>query len=83
MDAAERDPEFAELHRREVAARHQAGRDVIERAIGRGELPVGTDADEFLALITGPIFYRRLVTHGQVDAGFADAVVDRVLGAYG
>ena len=83
MDAAERDPEFAELHRREIAARHQVGHDVIGRAVQRGELPAGTDPDEVVALVTGPIFYRRLVTHGHVDRCFADAVVDRVLAAHG
>lgn len=82
MDAAERDREFADLHRREVAGRHQVVRDVIVRGIGRGELPRGTDPDEVLALVTGPVFYRRLIAHGTVDEHDAAAVVDRVLAAY-
>lgn len=83
MDAAERDPEFAELHRREVAGRHQVVRDVIVRGIGRGELPRDTDADEILSLLAGPLFYRRLISDGAVGDDFVQSVVDRVLRAYG
>jgi AcrR family transcriptional regulator len=82
VDAAERDPEFAALHRRELSGRHRVVTRVIRRGVERGELPGDTDVDEVLALVTGPVFYRRLVTHGRVDHHFAHAVVDRVLTAY-
>jgi len=82
MDAAARDEEFAALHRRELSGRHVVVRDVIARGITRGELPAGTDPEEVLTMVTGPVFYRCTVTHGEVDKHFTDLVVDRVLSAY-
>lgn len=82
IDAAERDPEFAELHRSEATTRHRVVRDVVVRGIERGELPSEVDPDEFLEFVTGPLFYRRWVSVGSVDPAFAFRVVDLVLAAY-
>ncbi|WP_433304117.1 TetR/AcrR family transcriptional regulator [Actinoplanes sp. CA-030573] len=82
IDAAERDAAFAALHRQEAAARHAVILQVIDRGIRRGELPAGTDAAEVLDLVAGPVFHRRAVSAGTVDAAFAERVVDRVLAAY-
>ncbi|HET6531950.1 MAG TPA: TetR/AcrR family transcriptional regulator [Actinoplanes sp.] len=82
IDAAERDPAFAALHRREAAARHAVIRAVITRGIRRGELPGDTDPADVLDLLAGPLFHRRAVSGGTVDAAFATRVVDRVLAAY-
>lgn len=79
--AAERDAAFAALHRNFVAAQHQVVRDVCLRGVGRGELPAGTDVDEVVVLLAGPLFYRRSVTHDRLDAGFSQRVVDVVLDA--
>lgn len=83
IDAAERDPAFAALHRREATQRHAVFRAVISRAVARGELPPGTDPDEVLDLLAGALFYRRWVTGGSVDRAFTARLVDRVLAAYG
>lgn len=83
MEAAERDPEVARLHRDEAATRHQVLRDAVVRGIDRGELPAGTDADAVVALVVGPVVYRRLVAGQQVDAEVAVAVVDQALRASG
>lgn len=82
VEAAERDPRFAELHRREASLRHRVVRDVLERGVARGELPPGTDPDDVLDLVTGPLFHRRWVSRGSVDPGFAVRVVDVVLAGY-
>ena len=85
IDAAERDPVFAALHHREAVARHQVVLDAIGRGVARGELPPGTDPDDVLDLLAGPVFYRRLVSASHrrpVDVAFACRVVDRVLAAY-
>lgn len=82
IDAAERDPAFAALHRREAAARHAVILAVIARGVRRGELPAGTEPAEVLDLIAGPLFHRRAVSQGSVDGRFATRVVDRVLAAY-
>ena len=82
MDAAERDPAFAALHAREAAQRHEVARAAITRGIDRGELPTGTDPGEVIDMLAGPVFYRRLVSAGAVDRGFAQRVVDHILAAY-
>ncbi len=79
MEAAERDPEVARLHRDEAAARHQVVRDAVVRGIGRGELPTGTDADTVVADVLGPVVYRRLVAGQVVDTAEAAGVVDRAI----
>jgi AcrR family transcriptional regulator len=43
IDAAERDPAYAHLHRREAEGRHGVIRAVIARGVARGKLPAGTD----------------------------------------
>ena len=82
MEAAERDPEVARLHRDEAAARHQVLRDAVVRGVGRGELSRGTDADEVVAAVVGPVVYRRLIAHEPVDAARVEAIVDRALRAW-
>ncbi len=82
IDAAERDPAFAALHHREATQRHQVVHTAIARGIARGELPRDTDPADVLDMVTGPLFYRRLVSAAAVDRAFAQRVVDRVLAAY-
>lgn len=82
MEAAERDPEVARVHRAEAASRHQVLRDAVVRGIGRGELPAGTDADAVVAQVVGPVVYRRLVAGQEAHADDAVAVVDRALHSF-
>ena len=82
IDAAERDPAFAALHRREARARHRVVLGVIARGVERGELPAGTDPGDVLDMLAGPVLHRRAVSTGRVSAAFAERVVDRVLTAY-
>ena len=48
---------------------------IIERAVGRGELPSDIDVDLLLDALIGPFVYRRLLTGGPIDA----TVVERLL----
>ncbi|AEV84449.1 TetR family transcriptional regulator [Actinoplanes sp. SE50] len=82
IDAAERDPAFAALHRRQAETRHRLILDVITRGIEKGELPADADPDELLDLLAGPVFHRRAVSGGRLDAAFAERVVDCVIAAY-
>lgn len=82
IDAAERDPAFAALHRREADQRHRVVLDVIARGVARGELPGGTDPAEVLDLLAGPLFHRRLISTPELTTAFAERVVDLVLRAY-
>ncbi|MFC0003813.1 TetR/AcrR family transcriptional regulator [Micromonospora siamensis] len=82
VDAAERDPEVAALHRREAEARHAVILRAVERGIGRGELPADTDPADVLDQLAGPLFYRRAVSGGALDRAFAERIVDRVLAGH-
>lgn len=79
MDAAARDPEFAKLHGRYAQQRHRAVRAVLERGVERGELSPDVDLDVALALLAGPVFYRRFVSSSPLDPTFGHQVVDVVL----
>ncbi|MFC4149849.1 TetR/AcrR family transcriptional regulator [Micromonospora mangrovi] len=82
IDAAERDPQLAALHRREAEARHAVILHAITRGIARGELPADTDPADVLDQLAGPLFHRRAVSGATLDAAFAERVVDGVLAAY-
>ncbi|MBB5475137.1 AcrR family transcriptional regulator [Cellulomonas hominis] len=81
VDAAERDPAFAEVHRAQAAARHHVVHDVLARAASRGEIPPDTDPAVVLDLLAGPVFHRRWVTRRPLDPAFTAAVVTAALAA--
>jgi AcrR family transcriptional regulator len=81
IDAAERDEAFAVFHHEEAVRRHQAVTTTIIRGVHRGELPPDCDPADVVDLLAGPVFYRRYVSQGAVDEGFASTVVDHVLTA--
>lgn len=82
IDAAERDPAFTALHRREALGRHHPALTAVTRAIGRGELAPDVDPTDVLDMVAGPLFYRRFMSGGTVDRAFARRVVDVVLASY-
>ncbi len=79
IDAAERDPDFAALHHREAARRHQVIREVLERARERGEPVADLDPDELLDTLAGPLFHRRYLTGQPLDDALAERIVNRVV----
>jgi len=52
---------------------------VLERAIGRGELPADTDIELVLDALLGPLIYRRLLSGGVLDAEYVDRLIVLVL----
>lgn len=52
---------------------------IVERAIDRGEVVVGTDALRVIEAVIGPIHLRLLLTGEPVDRDFLDGVVDTVI----
>ena len=52
---------------------------VLERAIGRGELPADIDVEMVLDALLGPIIYRRLLSGGVLDAEYVDRLIVLVL----
>ncbi|MDH2346109.1 MULTISPECIES: TetR/AcrR family transcriptional regulator [unclassified Bradyrhizobium] len=80
LDAAERDPAIAEMYsilQRGYSAPFEA---VIKRGVRKGELPKKTDAAMLIALLTGPLFYRRWFSRESVSDAFAKQIVRRVIG---
>jgi AcrR family transcriptional regulator len=80
LDAAERDPELAEVHTRLHAGFMEPLYVVIGRAEERGELPPGRDPSEIVAAVVGPLYYRRWFSRQPLDERFAVSIVENVVG---
>ncbi len=75
VDAAEHDPDFADIHR-SIQHGHAAPlRVALDRAAVRGEIPSTTDRDAIAAALLGPLFYRRWFSREQIDAEFVDLII--------
>jgi AcrR family transcriptional regulator len=76
------DPEFAELYRaRFVSPRRKEGREVLARAMERGEIPPNTDVEAALDLLYGPFYHRILHGHATLTDRFARTIVGYVVAA--
>ena len=80
MDAAERDPELAKLHAQLHAEMTTGLRTVIERGKQRGEVPRNRGVTEMVALVIGPLFYRRWLSREPIDDGFVNLVLENAIG---
>jgi len=79
---AQHDAEMATVfHGRYLDPQRQAERAMLERGRSAGQLPDGLDVDRALDQLTGPVFYRAMVTGGPIGPAFTDQLVDDVLGA--
>ena len=79
VDAAERDPEIAEVHgrlQRWHAAPLQAA---LERAALRGEIPPEADLSAIAAALLGPLYFRRWFSRDPINEGFVNLIVQSVL----
>jgi AcrR family transcriptional regulator len=79
-DAA-RVPEIAQIKRQFYADRFQRAAPVIARAVERGQLPAGIDADELLQTLIAPLHLKLLVTEEAIDQATADRAVAVTLAA--
>jgi AcrR family transcriptional regulator len=69
-------PRAADALRAFYITRHAQSAVLTERAIARGEVPVGTDPDEVIRVACAPVFYRLFIAReslGREDAGIAAA----------
>jgi AcrR family transcriptional regulator len=82
LDAADRDPELARLVHDFLEARMEPYREVLREAIARGELRPDIDLDVAVSTLSGPVFYRRLVSRETIDAPYVEKVVDQFLAAW-
>jgi AcrR family transcriptional regulator len=78
MVARSRNPELAEaMKRRVVGPRRARGRQVLERAIRRGELPQDTELELMMDMIFGSLFVRH-ARGDEVTLEAAEAVAEAV-----
>jgi len=79
IDAAERDPEVAQMHAQLQAGFRAPFLAVAERAMDRGEIARNTPTEEVVAKILGPLFYRRWFSKEAIDDQFVSSIVDSVV----
>ena len=73
------DPELAEaLRSRWLSVRRAEAREILELGIERGELRDDIDLEVAVDVLYGPIYYRMLVGHAQLEGDFADALADHI-----
>lgn len=79
---AQADPRFAEAFRTSLMAAHrEIVRAICGRAQLRGESAFDVDQDLVADVVYGPILYRLLNGHGELDETFAFGLVDVVVAA--
>jgi AcrR family transcriptional regulator len=74
------DPAFAaEYEQRVIEPRRDQAREILHRAIERGEIQAGLDLEVALDLIYGPFYLRLLQGHAPLDDAFVEAAIDLAL----
>jgi hypothetical protein len=68
-----------EFQKRIYSPRSKEAIPVVEEAIRDGQLPVGTDVNNFLDAIVGPLFIRLVLRHQRIHESFVVSVFDRVV----
>lgn len=74
-------PEIAGLMDEYWAARLDAISVIVDRAIGRGEIPAGTEPAAFMHAVAAPLFYQLLVARSPVTERDADLAAAATLAA--
>ncbi|WP_406278410.1 TetR/AcrR family transcriptional regulator [Embleya sp. NBC_00896] len=81
VSAAVHDPTTAAALRGFLIGRLAQAEPVVERAVERGELPVGTNPGEVLRSAVAPVYYRLFITREPVDAAHALRAADAAVSA--
>ncbi|HEY0937158.1 MAG TPA: TetR/AcrR family transcriptional regulator [Trebonia sp.] len=78
---AQSDPAFGLQYQEHVIRpRREEAREILGRAIGRGEIPADTDLEAAVDLVYGPLYLRLLQGHAPLSDDFVAALVDLALG---
>jgi AcrR family transcriptional regulator len=78
------DPVFGKLYReRYVEPRRAQARTIFSRAMGRGEIAVGTDVEAAIDLLYGALYHRLLHGHAPLTQEFAETVAGIVVAGIG
>jgi AcrR family transcriptional regulator len=79
IDAAERDPDIADMYATLQQGYSAPFETVIRRAMCRGELPKETDVPVSVACLIGPLFYRRWFSREPLSDAFVMQVIKQSL----
>jgi AcrR family transcriptional regulator len=79
IDAAERDPEIAEVHSRLQHWHAAPLRAALDRATLRGEIPPDADLSAIAAALRGPLYFRRWFSREPINDSFLNLIVQGVL----
>jgi AcrR family transcriptional regulator len=79
LDAAESDPELAELSTRFTAERRDAVKAILDAGVASGELDPDLDTELGTVLLGGPLFYLRMMLREPADQATLEQVLDTVL----
>jgi len=79
IDAAERDPDIADMYGKLQLGYSAPFETVIQRAMRKGELAQNTDTAMLIAALTGPLFYRRWFSREPLTDDFAKSVFLHVI----
>ena len=52
---------------------------IVERAVGRGEVPPGTDPRRIIEAVVAPVWFRAVVQRAPVDQRLLDDAVDAAI----
>jgi AcrR family transcriptional regulator len=80
IDAAEREPEIAEVHGRLQVWHAAPMRAALERAVERGQISPDVDISAMASALRGPLYFRRWFTREPIDGPFIDLVVRGAMG---
>ena len=72
-----------EFRERFMKPRREATREILNRAIKRGEIDQGLDHDRIIDLIFGPMVFRLMAGHGPLNKTEADAMISILLRGIG
>lgn len=80
---SQHDPDVAEAFReRWLTPRREVAKEVLERAVARGELRPDIDENLLLDALFGPVYYRLLAGHQPLDEVFVRGLVDAVCAGF-
>ena len=81
---ARTDPTFAAIFReRFTEPRRAQARTIFQRALARGQIPLGTDVEAAIDLLYGALYHRLLHAHAPLTQEFAQTVVQIVVAGIG
>ena len=80
LGEAQFDPELAEAFReRWIMPRRRLAREVIEEAIGQGDLRGDIDIEAAIDMLYAPIYYRLQIATGPVSEKYVDGIFGQVM----